>query len=56
MPLMNVLHKNGIEFPQQLNGNISFNLTSQENDVRRRTVLDKLFAIFTPVWAADEAQ
>ena len=36
------LHKNGVEFCQKLNFNISFHLTSQETDVRLRTVSVKL--------------
>ena len=35
----NVLHTNGIEFRQKLNGNISFHPTSQENDVQCHMVL-----------------
>jgi hypothetical protein len=47
MALNMALHKNGVEFCQKLNGNISFNLTAQEKDMRRRTVSDKLLVIFT---------
>jgi hypothetical protein len=49
------LHKNRIYIYQNVNGDISFHLTAQENGVRRRTILydvtQFLIAIFTPVRA-----
>jgi hypothetical protein len=48
MPENMVLQNTGIELRQKFNGNTSFHVTSQGNHVRRHTVSDMLFAIFTP--------
>jgi hypothetical protein len=50
------LHKNVIEIYQKVNGGISFQLTAQENGVRRHTMSHNFFVIFTPVRATSSVE